>query len=123
MSSYKKSSNCAILSIHQLLPEKGQRRIPSVDGYNIIFAMAVTEGLADAESVAAQTKLMDILSNYQGYKICTLILVIDAYKVGRPPGRGSDLSQHSCGLYQEAETADQYIRNGPQDRQTASGDQ
>ncbi len=52
-----------------------------MDGYNIIFAWPELKELADADVRAAQTKLMDILSNYQGYKKCTLILVFDAYKV------------------------------------------
>ena len=46
-----------------------------VDGYNIIFAWPELKELADADVRAAQTKLMDVLSNYQGYKKCTLILV------------------------------------------------
>ena len=46
-----------------------------------LFCLAGAERLADADVRAAQTKLMDILSNYQGYKKCTLILVFDAYKV------------------------------------------
>ena len=65
--------------------------------------------LADADVRAAQTKLMDILSNYQGYKKCTLILVFDAYKV---EGHQEEvLTYHNIHVVytKEAETADQYI--------------
>lgn len=61
--------------------KKDQEEYLLVDGYNIIFAWPELKELADADVRAAQTKLMDILSNYQGYKKCTLILVFDAYKV------------------------------------------
>ena len=71
--------------------------------------MAGTKELADADVRAAQTKLMDILSNYQGYKKCTLILVFDAYKV---EGHQEEvLTYHNIHVVytKEAETADQYI--------------
>ena len=52
---------------------------------------------------------MDILSNYQGYSKCKLILVFDAYKV---PG-GTEHVEKYHNIYivytKEAETADQYI--------------
>ena len=65
--------------------------------------------VSDADVRAAQTKLMDILSNYQGYKKCTLILVFDAYKV---EGHQEEvLTYHNIHVVytKEAETADQYI--------------
>lgn len=52
---------------------------------------------------------MDILSNYQGYRKCTLILVFDAYKV---EGHMEEvLTYHNIYVVytKEAETADQYI--------------
>ncbi len=49
----------------------------------------------------------DILSNYQGYRKCTLILVFDAYKVG---AWRRFLPTNIYVVYtREAETADQYI--------------
>ncbi len=80
-----------------------------VDGYNIIYAWEDLKELADANLHAAQTKLMDILSNYQGFKKCTLILVFDAYKV---EGHVEEvLTYHNIHVVytKEAETADQYI--------------
>lgn len=80
-----------------------------VDGYNIIFAWEDLKELAEANLHAAQDKLMDILSNYQGYKKCTLILVFDAYKV---EGHQEEVIRYH-NIYvvytKEAETADQYI--------------
>ena len=52
-----------------------------VDGYNIIFAWEDLKELSEINIEAARMKLMDILSNYQGYRKQTLILVFDAYKV------------------------------------------
>lgn len=80
-----------------------------VDGYNIIYAWEDLRELADADLHAAQTKLMDILSNYQGFKKCTLILVFDAYKV---EGHAEEVvTYHNIHVVytKEAETADQYI--------------
>ena len=61
--------------------KKKEKEYLLVDGYNIIYAWEDLKELADANLHAAQTKLMDILSNYQGFKKCTLILVFDAYKI------------------------------------------
>ena len=80
-----------------------------VDGYNIIYAWEDLKELADANLHAAQTKLMDILSNYQGFKKCTLILVFDAYKI---EGHAEEvITYHNIHVVytKEAETADQYI--------------
>lgn len=80
-----------------------------VDGYNIIFAWEELSALAETDLSAARDKLMDILSNYQGYVRCTLILVFDAYKV---PGNNREIFKyHNIHIVytKEAETADQYI--------------
>ena len=62
--------------------ESRNRRISSVDGYNIIFSWEELKELSERDIGAARGKLADILSNYQGFRKCTLILVYDAYKVG-----------------------------------------
>ena len=80
-----------------------------VDGYNIIFAWEELRELAKENIHAACDKLMDILSNYQGYRKCTLILVFDAYKV---EGHAEEvIPYHNIFVVytKEAETADQYI--------------
>mgnify|MGYP004528100591 FL=1 len=80
-----------------------------VDGYNIIFSWEELNELAKENIHAACDKVMDILSNYQGYRKCTLILVFDAYKV---EGHAEEIIPYH-NIYvvytKEAETADQYI--------------
>lgn len=94
----------------QNAPEKKQKdAYLLVDGYNIIFAWEELKDLAETDLGAARDRLMDILSNYQGYVKCTLILVFDAYKV---PGNNREIFKyHNIHIVytKEAETADQYI--------------
>ena len=109
MSSYKKVVSAPSYSGSSSSRKRDQEEYLLVDGYNIIFAWPELKELADADVRAAQTKLMDILSNYQGCKKCTLILVFDAYKV---EGHQEEvLTYHNIHVVytKEAETADQYI--------------
>ncbi len=80
-----------------------------VDGYNIIYAWEELAALAKESLDLARQTLIHILSNYQGYKKCNLILVFDAWRVKN--GTGS-LERHG-GLFviytRERETADAYI--------------
>ncbi len=89
-------------------PEK-EKEYLLVDGYNIIFAWEDLNDLAKVSIDGARMKLMDILSNYQGFRNCTLILVFDAYKV---EGHRCEITKYH-NIYvvytAEAETADQYI--------------
>ena len=80
-----------------------------VDGYNIIFSWEELKELSERDIGAARGKLADILSNYQGFRKYTLILVYDAYKVEGNPGEV--LKYHNIYIVytKEAETADQYI--------------
>ncbi len=89
--------------------KKREKEYLLVDGYNIIFAWEELRELAAANIDSARDKLMDILSNYQGYCRNTLILVFDAYKV--KGGQGSVQKYHNIYVVytKEAETADQYI--------------
>ena len=80
-----------------------------VDGYNIIFAWEELNELTKASIDAARNKLMDILSNYQGFTGCTLILVFDAYKVKGNQGEVQKYHNIYVVYTKEAETADQYI--------------
>lgn len=80
-----------------------------VDGYNIIFAWEELSELAKVSLDGARGKLMDILSNYQGYRKMTLILVFDAYKVKGNPGSVTAYHNIHVVYTKEAETADQYI--------------
>lgn len=80
-----------------------------VDGYNIIFAWDELSELAAVNIDAARYKLMDILSNYQGFRKICVIVVFDAYKI---PGSVEKVQKyHNIHVVytKEAETADQYI--------------
>ena len=80
-----------------------------VDGYNIIFAWDDLKELAKTNIDGARDRLIDILSNYQGYKDNTVIVVFDAYNVKR---HTETIYKHH-NIYvvftKEAETADMYI--------------
>lgn len=52
---------------------------------------------------------MDILSNYQGFKNCVVILVFDAYKVQRSVNEVERYHNIYVVYTREAETADMYI--------------
>ena len=80
-----------------------------VDGYNIIFSWEELKELSERDIGAARGKLADILSNYQGFRKCTLILVYDAYKVEGNPGEVMKYHNIYIVYTKEAETADQYI--------------
>lgn len=80
-----------------------------VDGYNIIFAWEELKELSKINIQAARDKLMDILSNYQGYRKDILILVFDAYKVEGHAGEVQKYHNIYVVYTKEAETADQYI--------------
>lgn len=80
-----------------------------VDGYNIIFAWEELKELAKVNIMSARDRLMDIMSNYQGFRKMTLILVFDAYKVEGNPGAVSTYHNIYIVYTKEAETADQYI--------------
>ena len=80
-----------------------------VDGYNIIFAWEDLKKLARENLDAAREALINMLSNYQGYHKCHVIVVFDAYKV--KGGTGSVERHHNIDVVytKEAETADTYI--------------
>lgn len=80
-----------------------------IDGYNIIFSWEELKELSERDIGAARGKLADILSNYQGFRKCTLILVYDAYKVEGNPGEVMKYHNIYIVYTKEAETADQYI--------------
>lgn len=80
-----------------------------VDGYNIIFGWENLNELAKTNLDGARGRLMDILSNYQGYRKMHLILVFDAYKVKGNPGSAVRYHNIDVVYTKEAETADSYI--------------
>lgn len=80
-----------------------------VDGYNIIYAWDELKEAARDDLGAARNLLIEILSNYQGFKKCVVILVFDAYQV--PHNNGEKVFFHNVHVVytKEAETADAYI--------------
>ena len=89
-----------------------QKRGPEyllVDGYNIIHAWDELKDIARTDLSAARKALMDILSNYQGFRKCQVIVVFDAYKVKGNPGSVSKYHNIHVVYTKEAETADNYI--------------
>ena len=80
-----------------------------MDGYNIIHAWDSLKEVARTSLDAARQLLMDLLSNYQGYKQCVVILVFDAYKVPRSTGEVTQYHNIYVVFTKEAETADTYI--------------
>lgn len=89
--------------------QEKQKEYLLVDGYNIIFAWEELRELAKVNIDGARGKLMDILSNYQGIRKCTVILVFDAYKVEGFLGEVQKYHNIYVVYTKEAETADQYI--------------
>ncbi|MGN0710543.1 MAG: NYN domain-containing protein [Anaerovoracaceae bacterium] len=88
---------------------KKREKFLLVDGYNIIFAWDELKELSDINLEAARNSLADILSNYQGYKNDTLIIVFDAYKVKGNPGSVEKYHNIYIIYTKESQTADQYI--------------
>ena len=80
-----------------------------VDGYNIIFAWDELKSLAKTSLDAARTALIEILSNYQGYRRCKVIAVFDAYKIKGGQRRTEKHGSINVVFTKEAETADTYI--------------
>ncbi len=81
-----------------------------VDGYNIIHAWDDLFELCEVSLESARQKLMDIMSNYQGYKShITVIVVFDGYLVKGNVGTAYEYNNIYVVFTKEAETADHYI--------------
>jgi len=80
-----------------------------VDGYNIIFAWEDLAATAKSDLEAARRQLMNLLSDYAGFKKCYLVLVFDGYKVKGNPGEKSRFHNIQVVYTKENETGDNYI--------------
>lgn len=80
-----------------------------VDGYNVIFAWDTLRELSEHNIDSARGKLMDILSNYQGYMNCKLIVVFDGYKVKDNKGERFPYDDIEVVYTKEGENADAHI--------------
>jgi len=80
-----------------------------VDGYNVIHAWDELRRIVDEESLEiARSRLLDIMSNYQGYKKIDVIVVFDAHRV---KGTRKIITYNNINVVftKEVETADHYI--------------
>lgn len=80
-----------------------------VDGYNVIFSWEDLSSLKDASIDAARGKLLDILSNYQGYTGLKITVVFDAYRTEKTPETYSTYDNLEVVFTQKDETADAFI--------------
>jgi predicted RNA-binding protein with PIN domain len=80
-----------------------------VDGYNMIGAWPELAGLKEEKLEDARDRLLDMLSDYQGYAGLIVIVVFDAFRV---PGTGAEYrprKKFSVVYTKEKETADECI--------------
>lgn len=96
-----------------IAPPKPQYLI--VDGYNMIFSWDILKELARDSLDTARQRLMDILSNYCGYKSCRLVLVFDGYKVKGNAGSTFDYHHIQVVYTKQDETGDLFIERLLQD--------
>ena len=80
-----------------------------VDGYNVIFAWDELKDVARDNLDAARKLLMDLLSNYQGFRKNRVIVVFDAYKVPHSTGEVTRYHNIHVVYTKESQTADAYI--------------
>lgn len=93
----------------KIMPAKVMEEYLLVDGYNIIFAWDQLKELAKINMDSAREALIEILSNYQGYKKCHIIAVFDAYRVKGGERHYEKHDDVDVIYTAEAETADMYI--------------
>lgn len=80
-----------------------------VDGYNVIFAWDELKSVAAERLDAARRMLCDLMSDYQGFRKCEVIVVFDAYKVKGGIEKVEKYHNIHVVYTKEAETADAYI--------------
>lgn len=81
-----------------------------VDGYNIIHAWEELLSMSEVSLESARKKLLDIMSNYQGFNSkITVIVVFDGYLVKGSVGSAEKYNNIFVVFTKEAETADHYI--------------
>ncbi|MDR1066129.1 MAG: NYN domain-containing protein [Clostridiales bacterium] len=80
-----------------------------VDGYNIIFSWKELASDAESSLDCARVRLMDILSDFQGFTGYEIILAFDAHRVEKNVERSYQYGNITVVYTREAETADSYI--------------
>ncbi len=99
--------------LRTIAPPKQQYLI--VDGYNMIFAWEDLKAIARDNLDAARQRLLDVLSNYQGYKKCRLVVVFDGYKQKGSQGSKEDYNGVHVVFTKQDETGDMFIEKLIQD--------
>lgn len=107
--SYRKQQRNPATAYRGQEKTKGKQKYLIVDGYNIVHAWDELNCLINDNLDGARMKLMDILSNYQAFTKCEIIVVFDAYKVKGNTGEMIDYHNIHMVYTKEAETADSYI--------------
>ena len=93
-----------------IFPKKDTRKpFLIVDGYNMIYAWDELKALAGDSLDAARGRLLDMLSNYQGYTGERLAVVFDAYRTDRTPASRISWQNIEVIYTQKGETADAWI--------------
>ena len=98
-----KSESAAV----SLPPRKQEYLI--VDGYNMIFAWDGLREQAQSDIAGARERLLDLLSNYCGYRPCELVVVFDSYRVKGGTGSKTKHDNLRIVFTKENESADLYI--------------
>ena len=101
---YENGSHAGRTKPHVIKPE-----YLLVDGYNIIFDWPELKQLAESNIDSARLKLLDIVSNYAGFRDIETAVVFDAYRVERHKAEMMDYHNIHYVFTATAETADHYI--------------
>ncbi len=80
-----------------------------VDGYNMIFSWNQLKEISEYQLDAAREELIRLLSSFQGYKKCKLIVVFDAYKIDKHKETIINNGSIDIVYTRKAQSADQYI--------------
>jgi predicted RNA-binding protein with PIN domain len=80
-----------------------------IDGYNIINAWTDTFDLRRESLEDCRDKLLNIMSNYQGFKKINIIVVFDAHQVKSNKTKHESFDNLTVVYTKENETADNYI--------------
>ncbi len=93
-----------------IYPKKDTREeLLLIDGYNVIFDWPELRDLARADMAAARGKLLDEISNYQGFTGVRTCVVFDAYRRERTPASVTLYQNLTVVFTEKDETADAWI--------------
>ncbi|MBR2802248.1 MAG: NYN domain-containing protein [Erysipelotrichaceae bacterium] len=94
----------------ELQLQKSRETCFLIDGYNLLYATEETASLARQDLFAAREKLLDRLSDMQGYFGVRMIVVFDAYKRDSSRPVSTERENLTVVYTQEDHSADRYIQ-------------